>query len=163
MNGEGVSSGSAPEGATPFEVPKGATSIEISKEFAAFKVVPKEDGEGRDPNFPPHLHAAIELFCHAKMPENARRCAIAVNSYLNILREGPDGKNTNGMGQAAVCWQCGHVGLPKNPENCSKGEFAECGGCESDDQTNMVKVIQVSANNLCAFIHVSCLCRAEHL
>lgn len=133
-----------PEGAKPFNVPEGATSIDIGREFAAFKVVPKADGEANDANFPPHLHAAVELFCHVGMPDNAKRCAKAVNGYLAILREGPDGKNTNGMGQAAICWQCGHVGLPKNPEATSKGKDAKCGGCGSDAQTNLIKVTQVS-------------------
>jgi len=54
----------APPGAEPFHVPSGATSIEVTKQFASFKVVPK-DGEAQDANFPPHLHAAVELFCHA--------------------------------------------------------------------------------------------------
>jgi hypothetical protein len=129
-----------PEGAKPFTVPTGATSVEIGREFSAFKVVPKDDGEGKDGNFPPHLHAACELFCHAGMPENARRCAAAVGGYLAILREGPDGKNTNGMGQAAVCWLCGHVGLPTNAEETSKGVDAKCGGCGSD----LIKVTQAS-------------------
>ena len=53
-----------PEGATPFRVPEGATSIEVPKAFSALKVVPKE-GEANDANFPPHLHAAVELFCFA--------------------------------------------------------------------------------------------------
>lgn len=129
------------EGAEPFRVPEGATSVEIRREFSALKVMPKA-GEAEDKNFPPHLHAAVELFCFAGRPDNARKCANAVNAYLAILREGPDGKGTNGMGQAAVCWECGHVGLPSNTEACSKGEHAKCGGCGSEEQTNMVKVTQ---------------------
>jgi hypothetical protein len=35
------------------------------------------------------------------MPDNARRVATAVNGYLAVLGEGPDGRGTNGMGQAA--------------------------------------------------------------
>ena len=129
------------EGAEPFRVPAGATSIEIRREFSALKVMPKA-GEAEDKNFPPHLHAAVELFCFAGRPDNARKCANAVNAYLAILREGPDGKGTNGMGQAAVCWECGHVGLPTNTEACARGENARCGGCDSEEQTNMVKVTQ---------------------
>jgi hypothetical protein len=130
-----------PDGAEPFHVPEGATSIEIKKEFATLKVVPKPDETG-DKNFPPHLHAAVELFCFVKRPDCAKRCAERVNNYLGILSAGPDGKGTNGMGQAAVCWECGHVGLPKNREGCAEGKVAECGGCGSDSQTNMVKVVQ---------------------
>lgn len=129
------------DGAEPFHVPEGATSVEVGKEFAALKVVPKEDEKG-DKNFPPHLHAAVELFCFVKRPECAKRLVDRVSGYLRVLREGPDGKGTNGMGQAAVCWSCGHVGLPKNTDGISKGELARCGGCGSDDQTNMVKVTQ---------------------
>jgi hypothetical protein len=130
-----------PEGATPFRVPEGATSIEVPKAFSALKVVPKE-GEANDANFPPHLHAAVELFCFAKMPECAKKLATAVNAYLAILSAGPDGKGTNGMGQAAVCWECGHCGLPGNQDECGKGKDAKCGDCGSSAQTNMVKVTQ---------------------
>ena len=63
-----------PEGAEPFHVPEGATAIEIKREFSTLKVVPKADEAG-DRNFPPHLHAAVELFCFAKRPDCARRCA----------------------------------------------------------------------------------------
>ena len=134
-------SAAPPEGAEPFHVPEGATSIEIKREFSTLKVVPKADEAG-DRNFPPHLHAAVELFCFAKRPDCARRCAERVNTYLEILRAGPDGKGTNGMGQAAVCWECGHVGLPRNRERCAEGADAQCGGCGGDAQTNMVRVAQ---------------------
>jgi len=92
---DGAQADGGPEGAVPFTLPEGATSIEIRRDFSALKVVPKEDGESQDANFPPHLHAAIELFCHAGMPENARRCAAAVTNYLGVLREGPDGKKSH--------------------------------------------------------------------
>jgi hypothetical protein len=130
-----------PEGAEPFNVPEGATSVEITREFSTLKVVPKADEAG-DKNFPPHLHAAVELFCFAKRPECARLCAARVNTYLAILKAGPDGKGTNGMGQAAVCWECGHVGLPRNRDQCAEGKNAECGGCGSVAATNMVKIAQ---------------------
>jgi hypothetical protein len=129
------------EGAEAFRVPDGATSVEVGKEFAALKVVPKDDEKG-DKNFPPHLHAAVELFCFVKRPECAKRLVDRVSGYLRVLREGPDGKGTNGMGQAAVCWSCGHVGLPKNTDAISKGESAKCGGCGDSEQTNLVKVTQ---------------------
>lgn len=160
---EGAKDAGLPEGAKPFTLPEGSTSMEIGREFSAFKVVPKADGESNDANFPHHLHAAVELFCHAGMPENAKRCAKAVSGYLAVLREGPDGKNTNGMGQAAVCWSCGHVGLPKNPEKTSKGENAVCGVCGSDEQTNLIKVTQVSKREapftaLTCSLHVRAAC-----
>ena len=129
------------EGAEAFRVPDGATSVEVGKEFAALKVVPKDDEKG-DKNFPPHLHAAVELFCFVKRPECAKRLVDRVSGYLRVLREGPDGKGTNGMGQAAVCWSCGHVGLPKNTDAVSKCESAKCGGCGDSEQTNLVKVTQ---------------------
>ena len=132
------------EGATPFEVPEGATSIEISREFAALKVLPHA-GEADDANFPPHLHAAVELFCHVGKPERARACAESVNAYLALLRAGPDGVATNGMGQAVVCWSCGHVGLPRNAADVvgeGVGPRPECAGCGDGEQTNAVRATQ---------------------
>ena len=41
-----------------------------------------------------------------------------------------------------MCWECGHVGLPRNRERCAEGADAQCGGCGGDAQTNMVKVAQ---------------------
>ena len=44
-----------------------------------------------------------------------------------------------------VRWECGLVGLPKNPVECGAKDSmvaAKCGGCGSDGQTNMVKVLQ---------------------
>lgn len=43
-------------------VGKNAKVLEVDRKYAMLKVEPKSDEAG-DRNFPPHLHAAFELFC----------------------------------------------------------------------------------------------------
>lgn len=58
-----------------------------------------------------------------------------------ILSLGPDGTKSQSLGTAAVCWGCGYVGLPKNPD-AGENAIAQCSGCGSNEQTNYVKVKQ---------------------
>ena len=81
------------------------------------------------------------------MLEQARRCKECVDEFATVLREGPP-KEAVSMGTAAVCWQCGHVGLPRNAAAVGDGRgaggglCAVCGRCGSDAQTNLVRVRQ---------------------
>ena len=48
------------------------------------------------------------------------------------------------MGRAAVCWSCGYVGMPRNPDDGEKSAtkdapLAVCGGCGDDEQTNWAR------------------------
>ena len=63
---------------------------------------------------------------------------------MALVAKGPDGTSSQSMGRAAVCWQCGYVGLPKNADLGGKGSAvaAKCGVCESDEQTNYVQCKQ---------------------
>lgn len=122
------------------EVKTSSKVLEIDRKYAAFKVEPKKDEVG-DPNFPPHLHAAFELFCMTRNFALAKRLKQCTDAFLEILSKGPDGTSSQSMGRAAVCWGCGYVGLPKNAD-AGKNSVAECSGCTSDEQTNYVQVKQ---------------------
>ena len=82
--------------------------------LASLKVVPSSAAEGQEANFPRNLHNAAELFLRAGLAQNARRCIQRCSALLEVLKEGPDGKRSHSMGRGAVCWQCGHCGLPAN-------------------------------------------------
>ena len=112
----------------------------LNPAWAAYKIERKPD-EAMDANFPPHVHAACELFLQVGAPDRASRCANAAAAYTSILLAGPDGRTQHSMGRACVCWSCGHLGLPRNAARCSRpgskvpGECAQCG---SDKETNFV-------------------------
>ncbi len=117
-------------------------SLKFGAEFAAFKVEPNDEDEGKSPNFPRSLHNAAEMFTHLGHTESAARLHGCVRRNLATLEAGPDGKSGQQLGRACVCWGCGYVGLPKNAAQCHpkkatpKGVCAHCG---EDDQTNFVR------------------------
>ena len=79
----------------------------------------------------------------AGAPRQAKRIKQCTDAFLELVRKGPDGTSSQSMGRAAVCWQCGYVGLPKNADAGGRSDaVAQCGGCGCDDQTNYVKCKQ---------------------
>ena len=121
-----------------------AGDIVIRGEYQAFKVKPKAD-EVSDSNFPPTLYAAVQLFVMAGLGPNAKTCCRCVDAFLAISAAGPDGKTSHRIGRPAVCWNCGHVGVPSNAEEMGEGGGGggvplRCRGCNSDEQTNEVLV-----------------------
>jgi len=122
------------EKSTPaFEPPEGAkVQLEFDATYANFKVERKPDEIG-DKNFPGSLHNVAELFGSLRMVAHLRNLHKCVEQFKTILKEGPDGKQTNGMGQAIVCFNCGFVALPKG------GDVGmECANCGEKEQTNKV-------------------------
>ena len=119
---------------TTFKPPEGAKiQLEFDNSYANFKVERKSDEIG-DKNFPGSLHNVAELFGNLQMIRphltNLHEC---VERFKRILKEGPDGKQTNGMGQAIVCFNCGFVALPKG------GDVGmECANCGEKEHTNKV-------------------------
>ena len=119
---------------TTFKPPEGAKiQLEFDNSYANFKVERKADEIG-DKNFPGSLHNVAELFGNLQMIRphltNLHEC---VERFKRILKEGPDGKQTNGMGQAIVCFNCGFVALPKG------GDVGmECANCGEKEHTNKV-------------------------
>ena len=67
-----------------------------------------------------------------------------VERALGILQKGPDGNTKFNIGNACVCWSCGHVGIPKNSASLSDGAIVSydtlpcCKNCSSDVETNFV-------------------------
>ena len=62
------------------EVNASSKLLEIDRKYAAFKVEPKKEEVG-DPNIPPHLHAAFELFC---MTRNFAQVGTSKSLLCNI-------------------------------------------------------------------------------
>jgi predicted RNA-binding Zn-ribbon protein involved in translation (DUF1610 family) len=121
------------DAAGAFEPPEGAkVQLEFDATYANFKVERKPDEIG-DKNFPGSLHNVAELFGSLRMVAHLRNLHKCVEQFKTILKEGPDGKQTNGMGQAIVCFNCGFVALPKG------GDVGmECANCGEKEQTNKV-------------------------
>lgn len=128
---------------------KGAKEVlKIDSRYATIKVLPNDSVEGKGANFPRNLHNAGELFLRLGMKDNAVRLQEATEKVFTIYSAGPDGRSTQAMGRACVCWNCGHVGLPSNADKCTKGPVPAgiCKMCETNDQTNFVKVSQANGN-----------------
>ncbi|KAK3252461.1 hypothetical protein CYMTET_38238 [Cymbomonas tetramitiformis] len=117
--------------------------LEIDKKYASFRVLPKPD-EVNDKNFPPHLHAAAQLFMMTGMIPQVKQMKLDVDRFMETLQAGPDGKSSFALGTACVCWQCGHVGLPSNADEVGEKLLLSgiCRKCKSDEQTNYVKLTQ---------------------
>ena len=141
-NDDGASSSSSKKGdeeetkknTTTFKPPEGAKiQLEFDNSYANFKVERKADEIG-DKNFPGSLHNVAELFGNLQMIRpHLTTLHECVERFKRILKEGPDGKQTNGMGQAIVCFNCGFVALPKG------GDVGmECANCGEKEHTNKV-------------------------
>mmetsp|Transcript_35953 Transcript_35953/g.49912 ORF Transcript_35953/g.49912 Transcript_35953/m.49912 type:complete len:228 (-) Transcript_35953:19-702(-) len=126
------------EGLGSVEVDADAAVLEVDRRYATVRVEAKAD-EVHDANFPPHLHAAFQLFCMTRCFNQAQQLKRDTDAFMNLLELGPSGSTSQSMGRACVCWGCGRVGLPKNPEGSGA---PQCTGCGEDDQTNFVKVLQ---------------------
>ena len=66
-----------------------------------FRLVRKGD-EQEDSNFPPTLHAAMELFGRVEMMSQALTCKKHVDAFLKILETGP-GTESVSMGASNTC------------------------------------------------------------
>ena len=67
--------------------------LEVDVRFASFTLERKPD-EIKDKNFPPHLHAAWQLFCMTNNIVQAKQLQNDVNAFLAILEKPPDGRTT---------------------------------------------------------------------
>ena len=118
-------------------------AVEVQRSFANIKVEPKA-GEAAEPNFPRNIHNACELFVRCGLVANAKRCADCAAQFIELLASPPDGRSSCAVGRAAVCWECGYIGLPRNgdaaPAKGYNGPLPACGRCGSAAQTNFVRV-----------------------
>ena len=75
-------------------IPSGAKPVlKVDKRFAVFELERKPD-ELEDANFPPHLHAAFQLFCMTNNFAQAKQLQNDVDTFLAIVEKPPDGKTT---------------------------------------------------------------------
>ena len=120
--------------------------LKVDKRFGAIKVEAKS-GEGADANFPKNLHNAAELFLRVGLVDNAERLRATTAAMFDIYAVPPDGRSAHSLGRAAVCWGCGHCGLPKvSKAGVADGEGPPrpCARCGDADQTNWVRVTRPS-------------------
>ena len=134
--------------------------LEISPQFANIKVQPNGN-EGLDANFPKNLHNAAELFLKCGLVPNAVKLKECVDSLLERYASNSDQQNVSlaglRLGQACVCWECGHCGMPKNggvSSSSSSSSNAQlppgpCANCNGTNQVNWVIVTRGGANAGC--------------
>lgn len=114
--------------------------LEVSKQYANIRVISNGD-EGKDNNFPCHLHNAAELFLKCGMVPQAVKLRECVDALLERYASNPDGKSGVRLGKGCICWQCGYCGVPKD---YTEGQTAPgpCFNCSGTDQINWVGVTQ---------------------
>jgi hypothetical protein len=123
--------------------------LKISPQYATISVVPKEDGEKNDKNFPRNLHNAAELFLRVGMVNSAEKLKQCADMMIGLYSENPDGKSGVRLGKACVCWSCGYCGLPKDFQedhgnNGMKKKNTPPGPCFSCNEINQVNWIRVT-------------------
>ncbi|CAJ1935634.1 unnamed protein product [Cylindrotheca closterium] len=110
--------------------------LEVSPKYAGITVLPNGD-EGNDKNFPTNLYSVAELFLRLGMVPNAVNLKTATDKLLEMY-EGPP-KDSITMGQASVCFKCGHVGIGKNFDESRKTP-GPCANCNETNQINWVMI-----------------------
>lgn len=107
-----------------------AAAKDVDERLALIRVVPKL-GEGDDANAPKNLHNGAELFLNTDRAASAIRLQVCVRSFFGLFEGGP--REDTIIGQASVCWNCGHVGLPATAA-------LKCSHCGDESQANLVEV-----------------------
>ena len=92
------------------------------------KVLGEAGQEARDKNMPRNLHNAAELFLRCGMVDQAEKLQTTTSDMLDIYATKPDG-SSHSMGRAAVCWECGFCGLPREAGAAAPA----CGACGAGD------------------------------
>jgi hypothetical protein len=126
----------------------------IPPQFTIFKIFPK-DTEADDQNMPKNLAHAVELFYRTNKQDAADVCRTCVSNVLDILQAGPDGVTEVSIGEAWLCWECGHVGIPQRAqqserrwETPSVSMTICCAKCGEIDSINSVRGIQPDGSEL---------------
>lgn len=70
----------------------------------------------------------------------------AATDKLFVLYEGPP-KDSIKMGQACVCWSCGHAGIPKDYDESRKTP-GPCVKCNETNQINWLVIKRPDASDL---------------
>ena len=82
--------------------------MELPPSYALFKIISPNDD-------PKNVGEAILHFSNNGKQNCADRTRICIDDLLLVLQTGPDGKTRVRIGRlSALCWICGHTGLPQN-------------------------------------------------
>jgi hypothetical protein len=122
--------------------------LRFDRRLGSMKVEPKPEEES-DRNFPRNLHNAAELFTSIGHVDSARRLHATTSALLALLGTNPDGAAQHLLGRAAVCWACGHAGLPRNADKCHETAAEPrpvCAHCGEEEQTNFVRLTMAAAD-----------------
>ena len=106
--------------------------LKVDPRYALIKVIGEKGQEQRDRQMPRNLHNAAELFLRVGMVACAEKLQATTAECLDIYGANPDGAACS-MGQAAVCWDCGYCGLPREGSTSEGGAPPTCGSCGSTD------------------------------
>eukprot|EP01050_Picozoa_sp_SAG11_P015083 SAG11_NODE_1921_length_4066_cov_4.386690_2_plen_147_part_00 len=110
--------------------------------------VPNDEVDASNPKMPGNLHNAAELLVATKQGEALKRMWATTRVFLALLKRGPDGSSTQSIGRAAICWRCGHTGLPRNAARCHAKRTTPapvCANCANDDAGNFLRVTTTGA------------------
>jgi hypothetical protein len=127
------------------------SKIEIPGSYTAFHILPKDEAESGDERMPKTVAHAMMVFLSTNINngENGRTCNQCMSSCLKIFAAGPNGNQKISVGQAILCWNCGHVGIPANTDDFPPTKtdglmppFAKCSACGETEQTNFVEIRQ---------------------
>ena len=119
--------------------------LKISPQYATVAVIPREDGEKFDRNFPRNLHNAAELFLRVGLVPNAEKLKECTDKMINLYSDTPAGMTGVRLGKACVCWNCGYCGLPRDFKEIKSKKIAPpgpCFSCGETDQINWLRVTQ---------------------
>ena len=150
----------------PFAQKMATQVVEVPAAFNAFEVFPRDEEEERDERMPKTIGHAYLVFVQTGEKESAERCRSCMESFLHILTAGPTGSLVVNVGQACLCWECGHVGIPVNAEELDNEStvqvkrrmppFAICKQCRSGERTNFIIGRQEgAADSFIPFIELS--------
>jgi hypothetical protein len=137
--------------------------LKVDTRFASIVVTPKPD-EVNDTNFPRNLHNAAELFLRVAMIEEAERLRATTIAMLDMYADSPDGKTGVLVGQACVCWSCGHCGLSKKQHTDDKKKKTPpppCGNCGEVEQTNWLRLTKKDSSDDLPWIEIPPLSEKE--
>eukprot|EP00967_Tisochrysis_lutea_P106919 scaffold164343_cov27-Tisochrysis_lutea.AAC.1 len=119
-------------------------ALAFDSRFASVKVEPNP-GEQSDANFPRNLHNAAELFAAHRMQAQAAALHCSADTFFSLLAAGPTGRQSQRLGRACICWDCGHAGLPTNAAKVAETGSEPrgiCSNCGDSTQTNFLRVVQ---------------------
>lgn len=135
----------------PNKLEKMGEKLNVPETFAVFKLIARDEEEENDPNRPHNIAEAIAVFFSAGHQASAEKCHECVTRMLSLLQRGPDGKSKFSIGEAVLCWNCGHTGIPANASTLTSSvdhKHGVCKKCGDNEQTNFVRGFQPGGSQI---------------